>query len=107
MNKFQIYLLIILSLIFLIKCDFPEDYKCTGVQQLKVGEEVVLCIHIIDHERNRDKKRLAVKVIADEYSVVSLDGIHNMYGNHHKNVEFLAQIGNVTSVFPSVSSNII
>ena len=48
-----------------------------------------------------------IKVIADEYSVVSLDGIHNKYFNRQDNIEFLAQIGNVTSVFTTVSFNII
>ena len=106
MHKINIHLLITLLMIYLIKSDRPEDYKCTGNHQLKVGEEVVLCIHILDRSKNH-RNRMAIKVIADEYSVVSLDGTHSKFFDARGNVEFLAQIGNVTSVFTSVSLNII
>jgi hypothetical protein len=108
----------ILSLFFIfVKSDIPEDYKCFDPtsEKLKVGEEVILCIHIIRKDFQKEKVGIRIKV--DEYSVVSLDGIYDKYNeaiNHHKgndpnnfNLELLAQIGKITSVFTSVSHNII
>ena len=106
------------SLFFIfVKSDIPEDYKCFDrtSEKLKVGEEVILCIHIIRKDFQKEKVGIRIKV--DEYSVVSLDGIYDKYneaitlhnGNDANsiNLELLAQIGKITSVFTSVSHNII
>ena len=102
MSKIYIYIIIIFLCIVIIKSDQPEDYKCTTIDQLKVGEEVVLCVHVLEHNKKK-KRKVAIKIKTDEYSVVSFEGIHDIYHKNFNDIELLAQIGNVTSVFTSVS----
>ena len=91
-------------LIIIIKAGILEDYKCyePNSDQLKLGEDVVLCIHIISNPININKK-VGIKIKVDEYSVVSVDGIYDISRENEKsNIELLAQIGKITSVFPTV-----
>ena len=109
MSKFKYTLPLIISLLFVnIKTQPSNDYKCFDPtsDKLKVGEDVILCIHIIeDNKDNSIPKKVGIKIKVDEYSVISIDEIYNQYGkNLNTNmISFLAQIGNITSVFTSVS----
>ena len=97
--------IILLFLILYIRTD-PSEYYCDDIisENLKVGEEVILCIHFISHYK---KEKVGIRINVDEYSVVSLDGIYDKYklSNIGDRIELLAQIGNITSVFTSVSLN--
>ena len=103
-------ILYILSfLILYIKTDPSEEFRCVDniSNKLKVGEEVILCIHIIT---KNNKEKVGIKIKVDEYSVVSVEGIFDKYEemkyksiNDEDTIELLAQIGNTTSVFTSVS----
>ena len=105
-----LYRFIFLSFLLLsIKTDPNEEFRCVDniSDKIKVGEEVILCIHII----NKDyKEKVVIRIKVDEYSVVSLEGILDKYKemksklkNDDFTIELLAQIGNTTSVFTSVS----
>jgi hypothetical protein len=107
-----LYRFIILSfLILYIKTDPSEEYRCVDntSDKLKVGENVILCVHIISKKK---KEKVGIRIKVDEYSVVSIEGILDKYKELKKqfknddfSIELLAQIGNVTSVFTSVSLN--
>ena len=45
--------------------------------------------------------RIAIPIEVDEYSVASIKGIYGKMSSE-TNTNFLAQVGTVTSVFPSV-----
>ena len=107
---------IILSLfIFYIKSenDF-NDFKCfePTSNKLKIGEDIVLCIHLLNFNKEEPlNKKIGIRVKVDEYSVISIDGIYQEYYNRIKNdtnsnIELLAQISNVTSIYTSVSFKI-
>ena len=103
MSKYKLSLALIISfLIVNIKTDRPEDYKCFDPtsDKLKVGEFVILCIHIINDNNGKGEK-VGIKIKVDEYSVISIDEIYKNY--NQKIVSFLAQVGDTTSVFTSVS----
>ena len=85
-------------------CFKPEDFVCDHpkIDKFKVGDEVVLCIHTIDPVPNSNpNQKFAISIKVDEYSILSVDGIHALSGN--KDMELLAQINEVTSVFTTVS----
>ena len=112
MSKFKYSLLLIISFLSVsIKAGPPNIYKCFDPtsDKLKVGEDVILCIHIIeDNKENSEPKKVGIKIKVDEYSVISIDEIYNQYGKDFNNniISFLAQIGETTSVFTSVSKKI-
>ena len=93
----------------------PEEFKCDHqkIDKLKVGDEVILCIHTIDPNTNSTfnqnklhKKKFAISIKVDDYSILSVDGIraiNNENDNGNKDLELLAQINEVTSVFATVS----
>ena len=88
-------------------CFKPEDFKCDQpkIDKLKVGDEVVLCIHTIDPDQNPNQnQKFAISIKVDEYSILSVDGIRAINKkNQDNNMELLAQINEVTSVFTTVS----
>ena len=88
-------------------CFKPEDFKCDQlkIDKLKVGDEVVLCIHTIDPDQNSNQnQKFAISIKVDEYSILSVDGIRAINKkNQDNNMELLAQINEVTSVFTTVS----
>ena len=105
--------LIIFSFLILFSQSDLSDYKCdylNNLSELKVGDEVILCIHIVEL-----KKKVALQIKVDEYSVVSIDGLYNFYSQQirntkereESNMRLLAQIKDVTSVFTSVRNNYI
>jgi hypothetical protein len=97
-----VFILIILCINSI--CFKPEEFKCdhSKIDKLKVGDEVVLCIHTIDPIPNSSpNQKFAISIKVDEYSILSVDGIHALSGN--KDMELLAQINEVTSVFTTVS----
>ena len=63
---------------------------------LKIGDSAVLCIHMLE-----SGTRIAIPIEVDEYSVASIKGIYGKMSSE-TNTNFLAQVGTVTSVFPSV-----
>ena len=93
--------ILIFTFLFLQTLSSPkEDYKC-GLpgQNLKVGDLVILCIHIL-----KENKKLAMPIKVDEYSMISFNHIFEIYDtlNNKKEIEFIAQIGDATTVNPIV-----
>ena len=93
--------ILIFTFLFLQTLSSPkEDYKC-GLpgQNLKVGDDVILCIHIL-----KENKKLAMPIKVDEYSMISFNHIFEIYDtlNNKKEIEFIAQIGDATTVNPIV-----
>ena len=87
----------ILSFIY-INC---QTFICNSndSSNLKIGDTVYLCIHNIQNET-----RIAFPIEVDEYSVATIKGIYNKIDNKESSIEFLAQMGTITSVFKSVSN---
>ena len=87
----------ILSFIY-INC---QTFICNSndSRNLKIGDTVYLCIHNIQNET-----RIAFPIEVDEYSVSTIKGIYNKIDNKESSIEFLAQMGTITSVFKSVSN---
>ena len=86
-----LYRFFILSFIILyIKTDPSEEYRCVDntSDKLKVGEDVILCVHIINKKK---KEKVGIRIKVDEYSVVSIEGILDKYKelkNQFKNDDF-------------------
>ena len=73
-----------------------QKFKCsTTAHDLKVGDEVILCMHIIP-----DKKKVAIKIKVDEYSMLSFNKIYDLISD--KKIELIAQIGDTISKIPTV-----
>ena len=108
-------------LIIYLKTESVDDFKCfePTSNKLKVGEDIILCIHILKNDNSTNQK-VGIRVKVDEYNVISLDGAYDIYKHandpnvpegtenvqlnpNKNNIEFLVQISNVTSVFKSVS----
>ena len=93
--------ILIFTFLFLQTLSSPkEDYKCGPPgQNLKVGDLVILCIHIL-----KENKKLAMPIKVDEYSMISFNHIFEIYDtlNNKKEIEFIAQIGDATTVNPIV-----
>ena len=109
MLKNTILLIILYFLIFNINCYSPNDFKCFAEsEKVKVGDEVVLCIHLIQSD-----KKIGIPIKVDEYSVVRVEGVKDEYDDFEKDpdnnekyeYEILAQINDTTSVFTSVRIN--
>ena len=105
MLKNTILLIILYFLVFNINCYSPNDFKCFAEsEKVKVGDEVVLCIHLIQSD-----KKIGIPIKVDEYSVVRVEGVKDEYDdldNEEKyEYEILAQINDTTSVFTSVRIN--
>ena len=88
----------IFFLLFIINNIICQSYICksTDSSELKIGDSAVLCIHMLE-----SGTRIAIPIEVDEYSVASIKGIYGKISNED-NINFLAQVGTVTSVFPSV-----
>ena len=107
---FKNYFVLTFSILFISSlCYQPEDFKCDipKMDKLKVGDEVVLCIHTINQtqfpEPNKNQK-IAISIKVDEYSILSVDGIRAINRDAGDNdMELLAQINEITSVFTTVS----
>jgi hypothetical protein len=87
----------LLFIIFYIHC---QSYLCrpSDSNNLKVGDTAYLCIHIIP-----TNSKMVFPIEVDEYSVASIKGISSQISSNDTNIEFLAQVGETTSIFPSVS----
>ena len=78
-----------------------EEYKCDLPRHdLKVADEIILCIHIL-----KENKKVAMPIKVDEYSMISFNHIFEIYDTlkDKKEIEFIAQIGDVTTINPTVS----
>ena len=103
MLKNTILLIILYFLVFNINCYSPNDFKCFAEsEKVKVGDEVVLCIHLIQSD-----KKIGIPLKVDEYSVVRVEGVKDEYDDFSEidEYEILAQINDTTSVFTSVRIN--
>ena len=103
MLKNTILLIILYFLVFNINCYSPNDFKCFAEsEKVKVGDEVVLCIHLIQSD-----KKIGIPIKVDEYSVVRVEGVKDEYEDNEEKYEYeiLAQINDTTSVFTSVRIN--
>ena len=91
---------IYLPFFFIITYTHCQSYLCRSndSQNLKVGDTAYLCIHII-----QTNKRIAFPIEVDEYSVASIKDIFSLISTNYTDIEFLAQVGKTTSIFPSVS----
>ena len=128
----KIYNFIIFLLLISLISTENIVYKCKSADtedKVEIEDEVTLCIHIPEL-----KKKVAFKLKVDEYSVISIENGFNKIilpkeeNNQNSNrrllieeeptnktsddgiieeVQFVAQIGNITSTYPSVILNII
>ena len=76
------------------------EYKCGELSKnLKLGDEVILCIHIL-----KENKKVAMPIKVDEYSMVSFDHIFEIYDklNNKNEVQFIAQIADTLTINPTV-----
>ncbi len=98
MKSISFFFLLLFYLIFNSNC---QNYICKDSDSsgLKVGDKAYLCIHIL-----QSNTRIAFPLEVDEYSVASIKGFYDQINsNNNTDIEFLAQIGKTTSIFPSVS----
>lgn len=94
-KKFSFFFLISLMIFLEINITLAYDLKCreSDSEDLKLGKSVILCIHILEKG-----VRVAAPLEIDEYSVVSIKDIYSSVVNN-TNITFVAQIGDVTSVY--------
>ena len=78
-----------------------QKYICNekDSNDLKIGDKAYLCIHIVE-----SKTRIVFPLEVDEYSVVTINGIYSQITSNSTDIRFLAQVGEITSIFPSVSN---
>ena len=95
---FKLFLYIFLfHYIPLVASQPKKKYECgTNAHNLKVGENVILCIHILP-----ENKKLAMQIKVDEYSMLSFNRISDLILN--KEIELIAQIGETITISPTVS----
>ena len=93
----------LIFLLFIIYKSNCQSFRCksTDSDDLKVGDEAVLCIHLLEKGT-----RIAIPIEVDEYSVASIKGIYDQASLEGNDINFLAQVGTITSVFPSVRKKI-
>ncbi len=97
MKKILNYFLFLSFIIFQVKC---QAYICnSNADKLKVGDKAYLCIHIVE-----SKTKVVFPLEVDEYSVVTIKGIYNQISSNQTNINFLSQVQNTTSIYPSVSN---
>ena len=91
----NIFFLIFIFIINNVNC---QSFICKSSDSsgLKIGDSAVLCVHVLE-----SGTRIAIPIEVDEYSVASIKGIYGKISSE-TNTNFLAQVGTVTSVFPSV-----
>ena len=98
MKKIINFFLLLSFLLINLKC---EIYICNekDSKDLKIGDKAYLCIHIVE-----SKTRIVFPLEVDEYSVVTINGIYSQISPNSSDISFLAQVGEKTSIFPSVSN---
>ena len=98
--RFFIYILFILNYISYVNSQHGplQKFKCTSPNHnLKVGDEVILCIHIIQKD-----KKAAIKIKVDEYNMLSFNKIYDLIGSDNTKLELVAQIGDIVTKIPTV-----
>ena len=90
------YFFLFLSFIFFyINC---QAYICNNSnKKLKVGDKAYLCIHIVE-----TNTKMVFPLEVDEYSVATIKGIYSQISSNRTDISFLAQVEDITSIFPSV-----
>ena len=89
-------LFFLLLILFYINC---QTFICNlnDAGELQIGDKVYLCIHNIQNET-----RIAIPIEVDEYSVATIKGLYTSISSTENDIEFLAQVGNTTSVYKAV-----
>ena len=89
-------LFFLILIFFNINC---QTFICNSndANELQIGDKVYLCIHNIQNET-----RIAIPIQVDEYSVATIKGLYSSISSEEYNLEFLAQVGNITSVYKAV-----
>ena len=64
---------------------------------MKVGDKAYLCIHIVE-----TNTKMVFPLEVDEYSVATIKGIYSQISSNRTDISFLAQVEDITSIFPSV-----
>ena len=98
--RFFIYILFIFNYISYVNSQHGplQKFKCTSPNHnLKVGDEVILCIHIIPKDR-----KAAIKIKVDEYNMLSFNKIYDLIGSSNIKLELVAQIGDIVTKIPTV-----
>ena len=100
--RFFICILFILNYISYVNSQQGQNplqkFKCTSPNHnLKVGDEVILCIHIIPKDR-----KAAIKIKVDEYNMLSFNKIYDLIGSDNTKFELVAQIGDIVTKIPTV-----
>ena len=95
------YIFLLILIFIYTNC---QTYICNSndSKDLKIGDTAYLCIHNIQNET-----RIAIPIEVDEYNVATIRGFYSTINTFENEIEFLAQVGNITSVFKSVSKYII
>ena len=83
-------------ILFYINC---QTFICNSndAGELQIGDKVYLCIHNIQNET-----RIAIPIEVDEYSVATIKGLYSSISSAQNDLEFLAQVGTITSVYKAV-----
>ena len=97
--KIILILSLFIFLSFIILQVNGQTYICNSSKdKLKVGDKAYLCIHILE-----TNTKIIFPLEVDEYSVVTIKGIYSQISSNKTNINFLAQVQDTTSIFPSVS----
>ena len=97
MNNLNFHFFVLFS--FIILSSNCQTYICNSSKdKLKVGDKAYLCIHILE-----SNTKIIYPLEVDEYSVVTIKGIYSQISSNKTNINFLAQVQDMTSIFPSVS----
>ena len=89
-------LFFLILILYIINCQtFICNTNDSG--ELKIGDKVYLCMHNI-----QNKTRIAIPIEVDEYSVATIKGLYTSISSTENDIEFLAQVGNTTSVYKAV-----
>ena len=102
---------ILILLFIIIKCEKIEgnsepinttEYECQEFNEtieLEIGNEIILCIHIPEL-----RKKVPFKIKVDEYSLLTINQGFSFFSEKLNETHFIAQIGNITSSYPSVKN---
>ena len=102
---------ILILLFIIIKCEKIEgnsepinttEYECQEFNEtieLEIGNEIILCIHVPELS-----KKVPFKIKVDEYSLLTINQGFSFFSEKLNETHFIAQIGNITSSYPSVKN---
>lgn len=76
-----------------------DSYKCNNskLENLTIGEEVVVCIHFYPLN-----SRIAFKTKVDQYEMLTITGGYLFSDKSKRDISFIAQFGNYSTPYPSL-----